>query len=62
MTNSILNLEHDVNVLQQFLDHLVRSNPSIKFPSVDDVKRFRENAVTTLRQKYPNMQIENPAE
>jgi len=57
VTNSILNLEYDVNVLQQLLNHVIQNNPGLKFPSPADIVAFQENAVKILDKKYPNMGI-----
>jgi hypothetical protein len=55
--NSILNLEHDVNVLQQVLDFLMRNNPQMTRPNVTDIENFRKNAIEHLQKKYPSMGI-----
>jgi hypothetical protein len=57
VTNSILNLEHDMNVLQQFLDKLIQNNPGLKYPTNQDIESFRKNALQMLEKKYPNMGI-----
>jgi hypothetical protein len=57
VTNSILNLEHDINVLQQVLNHLFQNNKNLIGPSLDEIERFKENAVLTLQKKYPSMGI-----
>ncbi len=58
VVNSILNLESDVRVLQQVLDFIMRNNPNITKPTTDDILTFRNNAVSQLKEKYPNMGIE----
>jgi len=58
ITNSILNLENDLRVIQQVLDYIVRTNPNLKRPSVDDIAAFKRIAINQLREKYPNMGIE----
>jgi hypothetical protein len=57
VTNSILNLEHDMNVLQQFLDKLIQNNPGLKYPTNQDIESFQKNALQMLEKKYPNMGI-----
>lgn len=58
VTNAILNLEHDLNVLNQVLNHIYNNNPSLMSPSEDEILEFRKNAVKILQEKYPNMGIE----
>lgn len=58
VTNSILNLEHDMNVLNQILNHLYQNNPNLKGPTITDVKKFQTNAIEALKNKYPSMGIE----
>lgn len=58
VTTAILNLEHDLNVLNQVLNHIYNNNPQLKSPSEDEILEFRENAVKMLQEKYPNMGIE----
>lgn len=57
VTNSLLNLEHDVNVLQQILTHILQNNPNLTSPTPDQIKQFQSNAVEMLKKKYPNMGI-----
>ena len=57
VTNSIVNLEHDINVLQKLLDHLFQQNPNIKRPTPTEIEKFKDNAVLTLQKKYPSMGI-----
>jgi hypothetical protein len=57
VTNSILNLEHDMNVLNQILNHLYKNNTNIKGPTIAEIKEFQKNAVETLKTKYPSMGI-----
>lgn len=57
ITNSILNLEHDINVLQQVLNHLFQNNPNLKGPNQKEIEGFRNNAILTLQKKYPSMGI-----
>ena len=53
VTNSILNLEHDMNVLQQVLNHLYQKNPNLIGPTDFDLAQFQENAIEGLKSKYP---------
>lgn len=56
--NAIINLEHDVNVLQQFIDHIVKNNNrNLTLPTTEDVEKFRGNAIKMLQEKYPSMGI-----
>ena len=57
ITNSILNLEHDVNVLQQALNYIMQNNPGIKGPTQQEIEVFQSNAIEMLSKKYPNMGI-----
>lgn len=57
ITNSIVNLEYDMNVLQQILNHIFKNNSNIEAPTQKDVDKFKENAITMLNKKYPNMGI-----
>jgi hypothetical protein len=58
VTTAILNLEHDLNVLNQVLNHIYNNNPHLMSPSEDEILEFRKNAVKLLQEKYPNMGIE----
>lgn len=57
VTNSIINLEHDVNVLQQVLEYIIRNNPTLKGPTQKEVNSMKDNALEILNKKYPNMGI-----
>jgi len=57
VTNSILNLEHDLNILQQFLDKLIQNNPGLSYPSKQEIEVFQKNALQMLEKKYPTMGI-----
>tara|TARA_B110000902_G_C13833734_1_gene408636 strand:+ start:150 stop:353 length:204 start_codon:yes stop_codon:yes gene_type:complete len=57
VTNSIINLEHDVNVLQHVLDYIMRNNPNLKGPSQKEIESIKDNALEVLGKKYPNMGI-----
>jgi hypothetical protein len=57
VANSIVNIEYDVNVLQQFVNYLMQNNPSLKLPTQEELNSFQETSVRTLNQKYPNMGI-----
>lgn len=57
VTNSILNLEHDMNVLQQYLDKLIQNNPNLKYPTKLDLEGFQKNALRMLEKKYPSMGV-----
>lgn len=57
ITNSILNLEHDMIVVQEVLNHIIRNNPNLNRPSQTEIERFKEQALDTLNKKYPNMGI-----
>jgi len=55
--NSIINLEFDVNVIQQVLNHLIENNSDSKKLTKDDMERFKTNAIKMLQKKYPQMGI-----
>lgn len=55
--NSIVNLEHDVNVLQQAFNFIIANNPNIRVPNAQQVEQFKKNAIEVLQKKYPNMGI-----
>ena len=57
VTNSILNLEHDINVLQQVLNNIFQNNPNLKGPSASEIEKFKDNAISSLQKKYPSMGI-----
>ena len=57
ITNSILNLEHDLIVVQEVLNHILRNNPNLKGPTQKEIERFQEKAFEALNKKYPNMGI-----
>jgi hypothetical protein len=57
VTNTLLNLEHDMNVLQQVLNHIMKNNPNVKAPTQNEIETFQSNAVDMLGKKYPNMGI-----
>jgi hypothetical protein len=56
---AIINLEHDVNVLQQLLGFIIDKNQgTLIYPTVTDVEKFKKVAIEKLQQKYPSMGIE----
>lgn len=55
--NSIINLEFDVNVIQQVLNHLIENHSNSKKLTKDDMERFKTNAIKMLQKKYPQMGI-----
>lgn len=55
--NSIVNLEHDVNVLQQAINFLIANNQNLKAPNPQQIEEFKKNAISLLQKKYPNMGI-----
>ncbi|MDC3299035.1 hypothetical protein OAV05_00300 [Flavobacteriaceae bacterium] len=57
VTNTLLNLEHDVNVLQQVLNHIMKHNTNVKGPTQKEIVVFQSNALEMLGKKYPNMGI-----
>ena len=58
VVNSIVNLEHDVFVLQQALDFIATNNKgNLKSPTLIDVQKFKNNAIEMLQKKYPKMGI-----
>jgi hypothetical protein len=59
VTNSILNLEHDMEVLNQILNHIYQNNSMLKRPSKEELKQFRKNALEKLKKKYPSMGIKD---
>jgi hypothetical protein len=57
ITNSILNLEHDMIVVQEVLNHILRNNPNLNRPTQKEIEGFKEKALEALNKKYPNMGI-----
>jgi hypothetical protein len=57
ITNSILNLEHDMIVVQEVLNYIIRNNPNLTRPSTRDIEEFQKKALESLNKKYPNMGI-----
>ena len=55
--NSIVNLEHDVNVLQQVINFLIENNQNLKAPNLQEIEEFKKNAISLIQKKYPNMGI-----
>ncbi len=57
VTNSILNLEYDVMVLKELLNHILNNNQNLNKPSQKEIEIFQEKALHTLNKKYPNMGV-----
>ena len=57
ITNSIVNLEHDILVVQEVLNYILRNNTNINIPSQREIDIFKEKAIENLNKKYPNMGI-----
>ena len=57
VVNSILNLEHDVHVLQQLINFIAEHNNNLNLPSVADVEQFKQIAIQKLQEKYPTMGV-----
>ena len=55
VTNSLLNLESDMNVLQQVLNHILKNNSNLNAPTGKEIEGFKSNALDMLGKKYPNM-------
>ncbi len=54
---SIIQLEHDVIVLQKCMDYIRKNNPNVVMPSQNIVDSFKDEAAIKLQKKYPNMGI-----
>jgi len=57
IANSIVNLEYDLYVVQQLLEHIYKHNPTIKAPTPDEIQTFKDDAIKKLIEKYPSMGI-----
>jgi hypothetical protein len=57
ITNSIVNLEHDMIVVQEVLNYILRHNSNLNLPTQKDVETFKSKAIDSLNIKYPNMGI-----
>jgi hypothetical protein len=55
---TIVDLEHRMNVLEEFLQHVLNNNKSLNLPKQADIEKFRNNSIKKLNKKYPNMGIE----
>lgn len=58
VTNSILNLEHDVLLMQKMLNYILVNNSNIKFATKIDVEKFEKEIILNLQSKYPSMGIQ----
>lgn len=58
VSNSIINLEHDVFLMQQLLNYILSNNSGIKFPSKIELDKFENQTISMLQSKYPNMGIQ----
>lgn len=58
VTNSILNLEHDVLLMQKMLNYIIANNSNIKFASKIDIEKFEKDIILNLQSKYPSMGIQ----
>jgi len=54
---SIIQLEHDIMVLNQALDYITKKNRELNLPDKEDVQAFKKEAIRRLQKKYPNMGI-----
>lgn len=58
VTNSILNLENQLSILQQTLTFIMEHNKeTLKFPNIKVMEEFQVKAFQQLQKKYPNMGI-----
>lgn len=57
VSNAIINLEHDVSVMQQYINFLVQKNPSLIAPKATDMEEFKQVSLKKLNAKYPKMGI-----
>ncbi len=59
ITNSILNLEHDVLLMQKMLNYILANNFNIKFASKIEIEKFEKEIIFILQSKYPSMGIQS---
>ena len=57
VSNALINLEHDVSILKQYLSFLLRENSELKSPSLKEMEEFKQVSINKLSAKYPNMGI-----
>ncbi len=51
ITNSIVNLEHDMIVVQEVLNLILRNNPNLNYPSQKEIEGLKEQALAKLLTK-----------
>jgi len=57
--NTLLQLERDVKVLQQFVEFLAAKNRDLVYPSPSDIRDFQQKALDQMKIKYPNTGIQS---
>lgn len=55
---SIIDQECRIIIIERFIDLLVKKNPDLNFPSLDEFNEIRETTIKILQKKYPSMGIE----
>ena len=56
-SNQILVNEFRIGVLEKLLEEILNSNPDLKKPSEENVKRIMKMVVDDLRKRYPNSDV-----
>lgn len=54
---SIIQLEHDVIVLNKAMSYITKNNRGIDLPDKATIDSFKDEAIKRLQRKYPNMGI-----
>lgn len=57
VTNSILDLEHRMLVMENILNYIANNNSNVKMPVQFEFEKFKEDALDALQKKYPGMGI-----
>jgi len=55
---TLINIELRLGILERAFDFVMRNNFSLTKPSQQDIENFREQALTDLQNRYPNMGIQ----
>ena len=55
--NSILDLEHRLIVMEQYVNYIIQNNRKLNQPNHVQFEQFRDNAISVLQKKYPSMGI-----
>ena len=58
VSDSIINLEHDVVFIKQILNYILSNNSGIRFPPKSELEKFENETFSILQSKYPNMGIQ----